>query len=390
MGKSWTPQESDDALRLAWESFHERYPWRTYGSWAVQRHHLRRERGQPAYPAGARGAYTESFTERFTDVRLDDLDRLAREQRSEQRDRRPAEKAAVIPDIALNGEDGVDDDDLMDALIEWQRTRNNAFREPMEHAVSIELPDGDRRPIAIAFPSDWHIGNTGTDHERLIQDVNTIIAHPRVYCTLGGDPVDNFIIEKMIAASRTQIAQVDVQWRIFRNLVKRLTESDSLLFVGSGNHDAWTARVAGLDGLAQSLRDIPVIQTGEGGFVSVAVGRERYGVYRKHKPTRFTSGYNPTHFLKQMLRMGTPWDFDIGVSEHIHTPGFEVGEHRPGTGRMRVFITCGSYKIKDPWAEGLGYYGSTYGVPCVLLWPDHHEMLPVSSIEQAITVLDSY
>lgn len=302
----------------------------------------------------------------------------------------PAEKKVIrYQDFEADGD--ISDTDFLDAFISWQNARNAKFAATsrLDHRLRISTAD-DGLPIAIAFPSDWHLGNAGVDHARIVSDVDLLCSHPRLFCALGGDPIDNFIIDKMIAASRSQLAQVDAQWVMFRALVNKLSDSGSLLFVGSGNHDQWTERLAGIDGITSALRGKRVLNTGEGGFIEVEVGSQTYGIYRKHKPTRFNSHYNPTHFLKQMLRMGTPWDFDIGVSEHFHNCNIELGEHRPGTGRDRLFITTGSYKVKDPYAEGLGYYGGGYGVPVVVLFPDRHEMMPFKRLSQAITVLDAY
>lgn len=449
MGQRWTSEEIAHAVQLKYLDFVRLYPERSYTAWASARHLAKQaadevdertetplgkltpesRRLYDEMVAGAHVPYTSPgeglddilrHFDRRTPVsdmigrkarfqqseRVDDLRRAYDAQaagnkeayfiggeRREHADERPtpAAEAAEKPLVNYLGyemEETASDEELLDALIRWQDVRNRACAQKLEHRVDIPVRDG--KPIAVCFPSDWHIGNTGTDHKRIIEDNKLIMGHPRLYCALGGDPVDNFIIEKMISASRTQVAQVDVQWRLFRHLVAQLVESNSLLFVGAGNHDAWTQKVAGLDGISAALRGLPVVNTGEGGFIRLRVGDVEYGVYRKHKPTRFNSKQNPTHFLKQMLRMGTPWDFDIGISEHFHDCNIEQGEYRPGTGRHRVFVTTGSYKVKDEYSESLGYYGGGYGVPCVVLWPDRREMLPVMKIEQAIRLVDSF
>lgn len=291
--------------------------------------------------------------------------------------------------------DDIDEDDLLRQAISWQESYTRRFKAVLEHDVVVRdkatgLPYTGKKPIALALPSDWHIGNKGTDHKRIIEDIEVIVNHPRLYCSVGGDPVDNFVIEKMISASREQIFQVDVQWALFRTLVKKLVANHSLLFVGAGNHDAWTYKVAGIDGIQAALAGINVVNTKEGGLVRLQVGDQPYALYRKHKPTRFNSGYNPHHFLEQMLRMGTPWDWDIGVSEHFHHAHIKWGDGTDGTTKERVFITTGSYKVDDAYAQALGYYGGGYGVPCVLLFPDRREMWPVARLEQAVRILDSF
>lgn len=328
-GEPWTDAEKQAALSLPWELFHSQHPQRSREAW-------RHTRRQPQKP-------------------------IPRSKPPEQ----------------------LSDEELFDSVVGFGRTLDAAFPRPLEHTVSLATTE----PIAVAFLADWHIGSQGTDLAQIRADCELIAHHPRVYAALGGDPVDNFVLDKMGSAARTQLIQVDVQWRLFRYCVKLI--QDSLLWVSAGNHDAWTHKVAGIDGVLSALYDIPTVYTGEGGFITLKIGRQEYRVYRKHKPTRFSSGYNQTHFLKQMLRMGTIYEFDIGVSEHLHEPAIEVFEYRPGTKIDRIAICCGTYKLKDAFAESLGYYGGGYGIPTVILYPDQRKMLPFYSLSDAITVLDA-
>lgn len=278
----------------------------------------------------------------------------------------------------------VSDEDHLKATIAYQRSQNGAF--PSERVVDVSVETDT--PIAVAFPSDWHIGSKGVDLQRLWDDCKLIASHPRLYVAVGGDPIDNFGPGNHPEAMEAMITDRASQWKIFRYLVQLLHDSGSLLWVSSGNHDAWTHQWAGIDGISAALRGIPVAYTGEGALVRLRVGEQTYRVYRKHKPVRFKSNDNPTHFLRQMLARGTPWEWDIGVSEHIHQAEMCVFEWRPGTKLDRVAICCGSYKERDDYAEGQGYYGGGYGVPTVILHPQRREMIPFMSIGQAINALD--
>jgi hypothetical protein len=278
----------------------------------------------------------------------------------------------------------VTDEEWFDLFIKFQEDTADPTYGNLHHEVDVITDE----PIIVCFPSDWHIGNKGTDHRKLRDDVNLIASHPRVYCAVGGDPCDNFIWESMIHASRSQAIHPPDQWRIFRSLTRKLVESQSLLWVSSGNHDAWTTQAAGLDPVMAYLLDIPVVHTKEGGFIHLRVGNQIYVIFRKHKPVKSKSGKNPLHFLKEMLRNDTPIEFDIGVSEHIHEPVYEKFEYRPGSKIDRVVIACGTYKLKDPYAQDLGYFGGGYGVPAVILYPDRRRMIPFMSISEALEALD--
>ncbi len=292
----------------------------------------------------------------------------------------PPKQRAVVTDQ----EETISDEELWDAVVRYQDALNAASPSNLHHHISLDTD----APIVLAFPSDWHIGNKGTDMKRLKADCELMESHPRVYVALGGDPVDNFIFEKMASAARSQVVgQIDIQWRLFRHRILKLYESNSLLWVSAGNHDAWTRKAAGIDNMLNVLSDIPVCYTGEGGFVHLTVGQQKYVIYRKHKPMS-NSKINALLFLKNMLWRDAPVEFDIGVSEHLHKAAIETVEYRPGTKIDRVLIACGSYKVKDAYAEDLGYYGGGYGVPCVILYPDRRQILSFTSLSSAIEALD--
>jgi hypothetical protein len=130
---------------------------------------------------------------------------------------------------------------------------------------------------------------------------------------------------------------------------------------------------------------VQTLYTGEGGYVRLTVGREDYLIYRKHRPARYNSSFNLTHNLKQMLRTVLPYEFDVGVSEHLHVEDIEQYLYR---GKKRVLLCTGSYKLTDPWAETWGFMGGGYGVPCIVLYPDRHLILPFWSIAEAVELLD--
>lgn len=293
---------------------------------------------------------------------------------------KPRTKAPVINESTES--DTVTDEELWEATVAYAKVNRRAFLSQKDHRIRVET----KEPIAVAFMSDWHIGAEGCDYERLAEDCELIAKHPQLYAAVGGDPVDNFVLKGMAEAARSQVVGVPTQWRHFRYLMQKI--QSSTLWVSSGNHDAWTQKAAALDGVLSALHDIPVVYTGEGAYVDLVVGEQTYTVWRKHKPTRFSSMYNLTHFLKQMLRTGLPKEYDIGISEHLHESNIEIFEYRPGTKIDRVLIACGSYKVIDTYADGLGYYGGGYGVPTVILYPDSRRMLPFKSIADALEVLD--
>lgn len=282
--------------------------------------------------------------------------------------------------VAVEDSPTLSDAELYDAVIAYQQAIQRANQHTYEYRVTLDTDV----PVAFCFPADIHLGSGYCDMVRARADFELIASHPRLYCALGGDMCDNFILPKMMEASRSMISTPDVQWRNYRYLISLVV--DSLLWISSGNHDAWTTKVSGIDPILAALGSLPRIPTytGEGGFIDVTVGSQTYTIWRKHKP-RNNSNINRTYGGKQMLRMWSPREFDLGVNEHYHEPGYEVLEYRR---RQRVIMNTGTYKREDPYAESGGYYTANYGVPTVIFWPDRHKMLPFSSIEDALEYFD--
>lgn len=239
-------------------------------------------------------------------------------------------------------------------------------------------------PIAVAFLSDLHIGNEGTDHEALLADVRRIAATPGLYVVLGGDVVDNFAANpKLQHVASEDLLRPGYQWQIFGWLLREL--EGSLLAVGEGNHDAWTRIASDLNPLLSFLEEVPVINTGEGGLFELQVGNQLYNIARKHKP-RGGSTENPTHAVKRWYKNG-PYQFDVGVIEHHHTPTVEpFWAH----GLERLAIRTGTYKVLDSFASEHGFYGAELAVPTVLFDPHERKMVPFKHLDDAILHLSLF
>ncbi len=121
----WSAEELD-ALALQWPQFRAQFPERSYHAWRLKRSDLAKSR-------------------------------------------KPTEKKVVHEPQP----EQVSDEDLFQAVLEYQRTLNAATATKIEHSLTIETDE----PIAICFPSDWHIGSVGTDLERLRDDCQLICGH---------------------------------------------------------------------------------------------------------------------------------------------------------------------------------------------------------------------
>ena len=256
-----------------------------------------------------------------------------------------------------------------------------------QHAESMAMPEADvaiatDRPVGIVFMSDFHLGNAGTDTVQLREDVALINTCDRLRVYVGGDGIDNFVIPALANAHRDgSLVTLEMQYLLFKSIIRQLLPN--LLAVGTGNHDAWTRKMAGVEALLYGLRDVPVLHTKEDTYLNLTVGREKYTIFRKHRPPRSTM-LNEGHGVQHQFRYGER-PFDVGVMEHHHVPHISTFF---GHGEMRWAVRTGSYKIKDAFAREFGFYNSRPGTPVMVLFPYRKAIVPFMSVADAIDFLD--
>lgn len=223
------------------------------------------------------------------------------------------------------------------------------------------------KPIGVCHLADLHLGNVGTDHAQVRAHAEVISETDGLYAMLGGDGVDNFVLDKLASAAREDVVRPAVQYRLLEYILRLFREK--VLAVGDGNHDGWTERLADIAPLHDYVRSWPVVHTSQCGIVRLTVGQVTYVLYRQHKG-RFNSAFNLTHTLKRAWEFG-PEDWDIGIGEHHHLPTIEPFYRH---GEKKVAIRTGTYKVYDQWARSQGFFGSRVGVPLVILWPDRKKI----------------
>lgn len=277
--------------------------------------------------------------------------------------------------------DEVDGGELWSAVQTFQETQRRALASHIQTDIAITV-DTDR-PFGVCFMSDWHIGGLGTDHEALMRDIELINSCDQLVAYVGGDPIDNFIPDKLAHAARdTQAVNPGFQWRMFRHAIEQI--APSLLAVGRGNHDGWSSRESGIEGISQALRGIQVLHTAEDTYLDLTVGEQTYVIYRKHRPVG-SSRINRTAGVKKSYDFGKRL-FNVGVTEHHHEAAMNT-EIRHG--EYRWFLTTGSYKVEDLHAREWGFMHGGIGTPCVVFWPFRKKMVGYMNIEDAIERLES-
>ena len=346
----WTAEAEIDAAELSWREFDAKYE----GAYEFDAYRWRRYRVSKA------GLKVKGRAKKYSG----------------------GEPAMILPERPAEP----DAEKLWDAVIDHQASIL-AERDQIVNELDVKILAD--RPVGVAFFADLHIGGMGTDHAAIRRDIELAIScsHLKVY--LGGDAVDNFVMAKLAHVARDDSAAAPfTQWELFRHVVTTLVKSGKLIAVGDGNHNAWTRRVAGIDGSLAALRGVPAIYTGEGGFINLEVGRQDYAIFRKHRPG-MSSRYNPTHSARQAMRFGRTNKHDklpdVVVVEHQHEPSIEAGQM---LGKERVFVRTGTYKTRDKFAEEFGFTGTAIGTPVVVFDPWRRRMTPFASLRTAIEYLE--
>ncbi len=224
---------------------------------------------------------------------------------------------------------------------------------------TVDLPADE--PIALAFVSDQHISpGTPVDMARMRADAEYIRDTPNLYALLGGDGIDNHI--KHRGAMLAMRSTASDQYRLFEYYLSIF--APKILALCSGNHDAWTKNMAGVDVLDYIAERQRLCYSPHGFTIRVTVCGQEYVVCLRHR-YKMNSTLNQTHSPKQLWRFGEI-DFDAGVVCHHHEPAMEMCVFR---GLDRFVARPGSYQITSSYSEQFGYNSTYPTCPTVVLYP---------------------
>jgi len=239
----------------------------------------------------------------------------------------------------------------------------------------------DKGPIAISFISDQHIApGTACDFKRMRDDALLIRNTPGLYACLAGDGVDNHV--KIRAAVLGARSTPDEQWALFDYYLRLFAEK--ILVVCSGNHDAWTVQLSGVDVLKRIAEANRVRYCPAEARIDVEVGDQFYQIAFRHQ-YRYNSSFNQTHCVKQWFRMGEQ-TFDIGVIGHHHEAAIEAFVAQ---GDVRWAARPGSYQIATPYSTQFGFPQARPTCPTFILFPDTKKIIGFWDVRHAVVMLDA-
>ena len=269
-------------------------------------------------------------------------------------------------------------DDEWDGDSEWTRAEKKSAKriekETLRGKFDVHFPSG---PIAISVISDQHIApGTACDFKRMREDAELIRDTPGFYAVFGGDGVDNHIKHRsaLIGANSTP----DEQWKLFDYYLQLF--GDKILAIISGNHDAWTAQIGGVDYLSKIAEQRKICYAPAEARLEITVGEQPYKMVVRHQTGRFNSSLNQTHAVKRFYEYGEE-TFDIGVIGHHHEAAIEMFIRH---GLKRYAARPGSYQITSPYSHQYGFSRAIPTCPTFILFPDERRMIGFADVRDAV------
>lgn len=248
---------------------------------------------------------------------------------------------------------------------------------PTQDSTEFHAPN-DGLPVGVCFTGDWHLGASGVDSVRLLNDLERIGSTPGVYAVGMGDYIEGVGIQnKAASALYSGLLNSGNLQEIYAVLRMRKAQGKWLALI-SGNHDEWLARSSGLsrvDRLAQQLgthgQRPPHFCQG-GGTIFAHVGEQRYVIAVTHN-AKGNSRLNTSNAGRRSFDEWPVWDnCDVICCGHLHYNDLHTQTRK---GQRCVYLRSGTAKIRDGYAADNGFKPE-YGIPLAVLYPDRRWVLP--------------
>jgi hypothetical protein len=240
-------------------------------------------------------------------------------------------------------------------------------------------------PIGVVFLADMHVGARGTALRQMRLDAELIRNTTGLYAILGGDGWDNHIkhLAAIIASDTTPSEQI----KMFAYYLSIFEQK--ILAMISGNHEAWTKALAGIDVVQHLAQQRAIVYSKDGLKITLRVGLQDYRIYIRHK-TRFNSPMNPSHTIKRLYDYGD-WPFDVGVRGDEHEANIEKFRRH---GQQRWAVRVGSYQAYSDFAEIHGFPRANVEAgkprplcPTLIFYPNERRIDGFDNLHDAVEVL---
>ena len=242
-------------------------------------------------------------------------------------------------------------------------------------------------PSCLVFSSDWHCGNAYTDYRRLYEETELVADTPGMYAVTLGDSHDNWV-GKLEGIQRYQPISLAEEMALVRDRLLRLCNAGKLLAVVSGNHEARTDKLAGVDWTREVLADHAVLYDQDEIQATLTLGEAAWRLKLRHQ-WRYRSILNPFHPFWRDLERADDWDMAVGGHVHSGSHWAKLDHMDPALGHPtdRYAVLLGTYEYDSKYARmvGLGRHVAS-GAVAVIYYPSG-EVLMVGDLQQAARIL---
>lgn len=275
---------------------------------------------------------------------------------------------------AISGATKRDEFDAQAAIEEQaRRYRKKHRRAQAKKQQTIRFPHG---PICLFLVGDQHIGNGGTDIERIFGEQEIMMDTPGGYVWQMGDVVDNFIVGRLKKQNMKPSAPVWEQWQLARHYLQGF--GDRLVAFVGGNHGAWTMQQTSID-YRRDLCPDGILYDGDEVKATVSVGNAQLRIWARHQ-WQGSSIYNQTHGMERAARFSDP-GFDVYVGAHLHTGAVWRGFIHEG--ERKAAVQLGAYKRHDDFAKRCGFPDSDGSTACAMIIHDDGSFHGMADIKAA-------
>lgn len=224
-------------------------------------------------------------------------------------------------------------------------------------------------PIALVGTGDWHLGHPGVDTEALDAFLHCVAATPGLYPIGMGDYFEGVTFYDKAKGSLYapgSYSSPEVQEMSVR-LRANILRGQWVAFL-AGNHDEMPARHTGITRTDKIAADLGCPHFGEGGgTIFATVGEQRYTVGVRHQ-----FGGKAANVLRRMIDEWPEWErLHVAMIGHLH---FNEVQRVSRNGGRCWGLRCGTYKLRDEYAERCGFRVEL-GTPMVILLPDEERVL---------------
>ena len=229
----------------------------------------------------------------------------------------------------------------------------------------------------VVFFSDVHIGADDFREDNFLYAINKI-KKEKLYCSLGGDIVENSIIEGKAAGEKllAQATSPTEQMLYAMDKLGPLAKNGQILWALQGNHEARTRREALLDISAILAGHLGVPYLGIGGMIQIKAGKQTYVGAVQHGARSIKNRWQE---LDNMVSMYPDADFvTLGHDHNLdarYIAKFVFDGDNQKKHRKILQVRTGTYLGYADYARNMLYPPSFTGSPILTFEKNEHRVV---------------